>query len=112
MEFRLLPQPLASISSHSTSQCADGDALGQAEDQGELPPKKAKKSSIKKSSTKKSSIPKSSIPKSSIPKTSKTTSSGGDGRTYCPVGCGRSYSHKTSAWYVHKVVCTGAPNQG
>ena len=83
---------MASISSHSTSQCADDDALGQAEDPGELPPKKAKKSSI--------------------PKTSKTTSSGGDGRTYCPVGCGKSYSHKTSAWYVHRVVCTGAPYQG
>lgn len=108
---------MASISSHSTSQCADDDALGQAEDPGELPPKKAKKSSTtkistKKISTKKSSTKKGSIPKSSIPKTSKTTSSGGDGRTYCPVGCGKSYSHKTSAWYVHRVVCTGAPYQG
>lgn len=63
--------------------------LGQAEDQGGLPPKKPKKCP-KKSST------------------SKTTSSG---VTYCPVGCGKIYSGKTSAWYVHWAKCTGDPNQ-
>lgn len=32
-----------------------------------------------------------------------------DEMAVCPIGCGKVYSGRTSAWYTHKRVCTGAP---
>lgn len=95
------------ISSDNCYPRADGPSLGETSEGVQIDENLIKAENAEDAVTKKATKkPKSDPPKKRTAKAPHT-----NGVTCCPVGCGKIYSGKTSAWYLHKKVCTGAPPQ-